>query len=108
VPATFTPDTETGAGKFASGARMVSTGNFAAGIYPTGGVSVTPGLFGLSTQILDLYLDFATGGYIYAFDRANSKVKAFANQGSAGPMIEVANGVDLTNNVARCRAEAKG
>ena len=66
--------------KFASGPRMIATGNFNAGVYATNGVPVTPGLFGLNTPLLDVYLDFATGGYIYAFDRQNQKVKAFANR----------------------------
>lgn len=108
MPATFTADVGDGQGKFASGPRMIATGSFSPGVYATNGVAVTPGLFGLGTQLLDVYLDFATGGYIYAFDRANSKIKAFQNAGAAGPLVEVGNGVDLTTNVARVRAETKG
>ena len=57
------------------------------GVYATGGVSVTPGQFGLT--MLDMVLPAPAAGYIFEYDHVNRKLKAFtptsvAMAGTAG------------------------
>jgi hypothetical protein len=108
MAATFTADQGDGQGKYASGPRMIATGTLNLGTYATGGVAVTQGLFSLNTPLLDLSVDPAKGGYVFAWDKPNGKVMAFNSAGAAGPLAEVANGFDLSTVPTRCRAESKG
>ena len=43
--------------------------------YPTGGEALTPNQFGLN--VIDFMLPSPTAGYIFQFDHANKKLKAF-------------------------------
>ena len=66
--------------------------------YATGGEALTPAQVGLvrieTLQVVECYQ-----GYVFAYDRANQKLKVFYgdnNNAADGPLIEVPNGTDLS------------
>lgn len=63
--------------------------------YPTGGEACDPGLGTVNIAISDP----SVSGYVFQYDYANRKLKAFYadyDAGADGPLIEVANGVNLS------------
>lgn len=64
--------------------------------YPTGGESIAASKFGLGK--IEFLIAQSTGGYIFAWDNANSKLLAYYgdnNNAADGPLIEVPNATDL-------------
>lgn len=80
----------------------VSIGDITIGTYATNGVAVTAAQFGMNT--LKFVLASPTAGYVFQYDYANQKLKAYYADydGSAdGALIEVANSANLGSVVAR-------
>lgn len=78
--------------------------------YPTGGYAVAKGDFQLSVSLHDVDVSLG-GGYVFDFDRANSKLRVWYgdnNNASDGPLIEVPNGTNLASVTARFRAYGTG
>lgn len=63
--------------------------------YPTGGESLTAANIGLG--VIDHMTIEPKGGYVFEYDYANKKVLAYVEEAVAagGPLLEVANAVDL-------------
>ena len=64
--------------------------------YPTGGEPITAVSYGLSS--IDVLLAAPGGGYVFEFDHANSKLKAYVgdNDNAAdGPLVQVADKADI-------------
>jgi hypothetical protein len=100
MAASFTIDPQPSGYTSAAALRMTN-GTVNLGSYATAGMAVTPQMFGLDGVIIALILS-PTSGYVFAWDKANSKILAYRNKdpGAAGgadiPMPEVANAVDLS------------
>jgi hypothetical protein len=84
----------------ATGNKYVRRGTLTLGSYATNGVAVAKADFELPVSLDRLEIDPA-GGYVFEWDKANGKVKAYrqkdpANAGGADiPLPEVANAVNL-------------
>jgi hypothetical protein len=99
-------------GRYVQGDRYVRTGTLNVGTYATNGVAVTKANFDLPVSLTHLEVD-SSGGYIFEFDKANSKIKAYRQKDPAAaggadiPLPEVANAVDLSSITPRFRAVGK-
>ena len=65
--------------------------------YPTNGEALTASDLGLS--VVDLVIPSPKSGYVFEYDYANSKIKAYYadyDAASDGALIEVANATDLS------------
>lgn len=84
--------------------RGRATGTLNLGTYATGGVAVTPAKFGFET-LTSLAVQPA-GGYVFEWDEANAKIKAYrqkdpaATGGADIALPQVANSTDLSSVVA--------
>ena len=77
--------------------------------YPTGGEALTPGNLGLAS-IEEIFIN-AKNGYIFEYDKANKKLKAFAPSGAASGVatIPVTDVADTSGDKALfVREEAAG
>jgi hypothetical protein len=73
--------------------------------YATGGEPLTAGDLGLASIVFAAAM--SAGGYVFSYDVLNSKLLAYRGDnanGSVGPMIEVANAVDLSAVTTRVMA----
>jgi hypothetical protein len=95
-------------GRFAAGDKFIRVGNMNIGVYATNGVPVTKQMFDLPVRIDHLEVDNG-GGYIFEFDKANLKVKAYRDNSvaTAAALPEIANAVDITTTTIRFRATGK-
>jgi len=76
------------------------------GTYATGGVSVPGSLFGWQT-VLGLSVVGGGSGYVFAYDAANQKLKAYYgdySEASDGPLVEVPDSTDLGSVTIRVMA----
>src|SRR5690348_3339550 len=79
----------------------VTVGTINLGTYATGGVAVTGGQLGCPNQLTHLDVGPA-GGYVFEWDQANGKVKAYRQKDPAAAggaditLPEVANAVDIS------------
>lgn len=105
MAATVTTDKAPHPVKSVPDAYFVVFGTINLGSYATGGVAITPQLFGL-TQLVHLDLSQASGR-TYEWDQVNSKVKAYRNAAGAGDLAEVGNAVDLSATSIRFMAYGK-
>lgn len=99
-------------GRFVTGDRQIRTGTISLGTYATNGVAVTKANFDLPVVLNHLEVD-PSAGYLFEFDKTNSKVKAFRQKDPAAAggadiaLPEVANAVDLSAVLSRFRASGK-
>ena len=70
--------------------------------YATGGESLTPASLGFQT--FDYVGLTTSGGYVFEYDHANSKVKAYWPEADGAAMAEVASTTDLSAITCRIRA----
>jgi hypothetical protein len=111
MAATFTLDSGRD-GRAVAGDRFIRRGSGNVGTYATNGVAVTKANFDLPVSLTHLEVD-SSGGYIFEFDKANSKIKAYRQKDPAAaggadiPLPEVANAVDLSSITPRFRAEGR-
>ena len=88
--------------------NFIRRGSLNLGVYATNGVAITPSQFGFAA--LEFLSLTQPGGYVFEWDKANSKIKAYRNKDPAAgggadiPLPEVANAVDITAVVARFEA----
>ena len=64
--------------------------------YPTGGEPLAPAALGLSK--IDILVASPNSGYVFEYDHANSKLKAYQGDNDAvadGPLVQVADKADL-------------
>lgn len=88
-------------GQFFSGSEKVRRGTFNLGTYVTNGVAVAASDFKLK-ELRHLVLENShVNGEIYAWDRANGKIKAYSAVGTEQTQI------DISANVARYQAFGK-
>ena len=66
--------------------------------YPTGGYSITPANLGF-TKVKAVIIQSHTGGYVYEYDVANQKLKAYRQTAATGALAEVPNTTSLTGIV---------
>jgi hypothetical protein len=98
VPATVTIDKPSSIGYLYGQGNKIRRGTLQLGTYVTNGVAVTPAMFGLHS-LDELHIeDSYVNGEIYAWDKANAKVKAYSAVGTEQTQI------DISANLARFRA----
>lgn len=101
MPATVVFDTPRSRGEFYNLVEKTRRGTINLGVYVTGGVPVTPGLFHLKTiDRLEINPSYVNG-QLYSYDRANAKVKAFSAVGTEQAQT------DISANLARFEASGK-
>ncbi|NIP44327.1 MAG: hypothetical protein GWN00_35580 [Aliifodinibius sp.] len=65
--------------------------------YPAGGEAIAASDFGL-TYLKDLIMSNGEGGYVFAYDKSEGKIKAFEAGADAGALDEVSS-ADLSGEV---------
>jgi hypothetical protein len=88
-------------GNFFSGGEKVRRGTIQLGTYVTNGIAVTPANFQLRSLDYLRIEPSHVNGELYAWDKANGKVKAYTAVGTEQT------GADISANVARFEARGK-
>lgn len=89
------------------GKGQVSIADITLDTYATNGLALTASLFGFRVGKIDAVFAQPASGYVFEWDAANSKLKAFYadyDAGADGALIEVASGVNLAAVVTRAVA----
>lgn len=74
--------------------------------YATGGLSLTPAMFGLAS-FLYVEANPSAAGYVHPFDYTNLKLMALRSGAANGVMVEETAAVNLSTVVTRVKARGK-
>lgn len=74
--------------------------------YATGGLSITPAMFGLAS-FLQVDANPSVAGYVHPFDYTNSKIMAMRSGAANGVLVEETAAVSLATVVTRVWARGR-